>query len=98
MAKRKVSVQEVKLESAGNQFFDRIEDHWFAKEGTNTVTLCESVNDMLEGNSETFEFTVKTVSKRFFQKKEKQYERNYFVLFALENGDYLLLSRRKELK
>jgi hypothetical protein len=87
-----------KVEKTGIQFSDKIEKRWYLQEDTHSVSICDTLEEVLKGKFETHTFTSKIVSNRIVEKHGKPVERNYFVLFTLENGDLLLLRKNRELK
>jgi hypothetical protein len=79
-----------KTEKAGTgiQFIELLSKNWYNKEGTKKLTIVESVDDLISGKSENYDFTEKLISTK----------RDIFVLFKLINGNYLLLKRRNKIK
>ena len=86
-----------KTESVGVQFLDRTDKKWYVSKTENKITLCESIDDIINGKGESFEFTNKVISKRIYIKNEKNIEKNNFVLMVLNDGNFLLLKRWYEL-
>jgi len=97
MAKAK---KENQVLSNGSQptFFDKIDMSWYASKKENTITVCASIEDIINGNGETFKFSASQVSSRTVSKNEKAVVKNNFVLFHLADGNSLLLRPWKELK
>jgi hypothetical protein len=79
----------------GSKFLDKINHHWYSKPETNKITFCNSIDDIIDGKGETFNF--KEFNLSYF-KNEKNKEINRFVLFHLVDGSFILTSKRNEFK
>jgi len=92
MAKRKA------VEGSDGQFLDRSNLQWYSKEESNKVTFCTSLNDIIEGNGETYEFESKFLSHKVVSKDDKDQIKNNWVLFVLTDNRYILARKWGELK
>jgi len=81
-------------ENAENCFLDKTDKQWYISKKEKKVTLCGSIDDIIGGNGESFEFSRMVVSSRNSAKGIK----NNFVVFYLSNGSILLLKRWNEMK
>ena len=86
------------FETTGIQFFDKTDMNWYPSKKENKITVCDSIDDIINGKGETFEFSASSKSVRTITKNEKQVEKNNFVLFHLVDGNSLLLRPWKKLK
>jgi len=91
-------VTENKMGTTGVQFFDKTEKKWYVSKTEKKIILCDSIDDIINGKGETFEFATKEISKRIVVKDEKKIEKKFFVLFTLKDGNFLLLKRWYEFK
>ena len=80
------------------QFFDKTDKHWYNKAGSNKLALCDSIDDIIEGDAEVYQFEQRFTSARTFSKNDKEREIQAYVLFALSDGNFLLLKQHRELK
>lgn len=96
MAKK--PVEKFEITEKGNSFLDKTDRQWLVSKKENKVILCESIDDVINGNGETFEFSKKIVSSRKAMWKGQEVQKNHFVIFYLVNGDVLLLKRWNEMK
>ena len=84
---------------SGAQFLDMTGKNWYSKEGTDTVTFCGSLNDIIEGNIETFVFTDKIISEGKYANKEgTEVVKSYFYIFVLADGNFILCRKRDKLR
>ena len=96
MAKNKEQLDNI--QQKGVQFFDKTGKHWHNKAGSNKLALCDSIDDIIEGKSELYQFEHKFTSVRTLSKNDKEREIQAYVLFALTDGNFLLLKQHRELK
>ena len=87
----------VKAEVVESKFLDGTDKKWRIAKSGNKVTLCDCIDDFFEGKGEAFDFSRKMVSARTVTYREKQIEKNHFVIFYLVNGDLLITKRWNEL-
>ena len=81
------------------QFLDMTRKNWYNKEGTDTVTFCDSLNDIIEGNSETFVFTDMIISEGKYASKEgTEVVKSFFCIFLLADGNFILCRKRDKIK
>jgi hypothetical protein len=95
MAKKEVVEKSVEVQAA---FIDRYEENWYVKKGSNKITFCKSIDDLISGNCESFDFIEQRMSVRIVKKDDKEIERNYFVIFILADNSMILVKRLNELK
>ena len=93
----KAKKEELNLEAQA-VFYDRTDKSWYASKKENKITVCESIEDIINGKGETYEFSTSVISSRTVSKNEKEVEKNNFILFHLADGNSLLLRPWKELK
>ena len=100
MAKRREAAN---MENGANEvvetkFFDKTNQQWYSKEGTDKVTFCNSIEDLIGGKGETFTFTGKYLSLKTVAKDDKDKEFRKFFLFVLEDGSFILANKWSEMK
>jgi len=78
-------------------FYDKTDKSWYASKKENKITVCESIEDIINGKGETYEFSSYIRSARIVTKNEKTVEKNNFILFHLVGGNSLILRPWKEL-
>jgi hypothetical protein len=88
-------------EGAGtaSSFIDKTGENWYCKGETKKILFCKTVDDIIEGRAESFDFIRRENSTR--RDKNAQggsVERKKFVLFTLANNDKILVRTRGELK
>ena len=82
-----------------SKFIDKTNYQWYNKTGTNKVTFCMSLNDIMEGNGETYEFKEKIGSlKTVTNKKGETNTLIHLYLFILNDGRFIVARRWDELK
>jgi hypothetical protein len=79
-------------------FFDRTDQKWYLKEGTNKVVFCDSIDELIGGKSESFTFKTRQLSVRVVNRNEKEIEKNNYVLFSGADGIAVLVRKWNELK
>jgi hypothetical protein len=83
----------------GSSFTDKTTENWYCKKGANKVIFCKSIDDILEGNTESFDYVKKETSVRKEQNAKGGYvERKKYILFTLGNNDKIIVRIRDELK
>ena len=101
MAKRQEVVNGAS-EAVETKFFDKTNQQWYSKEGTDKVTFCNSIEDLIGGKGETFTFTGKHLSLKTVAKavpsddKDKEFRK--FFLFVLEDGSFILANKWSEMR
>ena len=80
-------------ETSGVKFLDKTNMSWYNKEGTNKVTFCNSIDDIIDGRGETYSFTNTLLSSKTLTKKDKEIQSSRFFLFILEDGNYALANK-----
>ena len=89
----------IELDSVTTEkLYDKTNKHLYVSKNENKVTLCDSIDDIVNGVGETYKFIKKMESVRTFTKDEKTIEKNFFVLLSLADGNTLLLKRYNEMK
>ena len=89
-------------ETAGTvntSFIDRTAENWYCKGDSKKVLFCNSIDDIINGKAESFDFIKREVAIR----KEKNakgdvVEYKKYILFTLANNDKILVRVRGELK
>ena len=97
MAKREKAVNGAN-EVVETKFFDKTNQQWYCKEGTNKVTFCNSIDDLIAGKGETFDFAEKHLSLKTVAKDDKDKEYKKFFLFVLADGSFILANKWSEMK
>ena len=92
------SLKAKEMEMSESSFLDKTDRQWHVSKKENKVTLCESIDDVINGNGETYKFSRKLITSRSATWKGKEIQKNHFVVFYLVNGDILLLKRWNEMK
>jgi hypothetical protein len=83
---------------ADGSFVDRTDQKWYLKAGTNKVVFCDSIDELIGGKSDSFEFKRKQLSTRVVSRNEKEIEKNNYVLFTGSDGTAVLVRKWNELK
>jgi len=97
MAKREKAVNGAN-EVVETKFFDKTNQQWYCKEGTGKVTFCKSIDDLINGKGETFDFSEKLLSLKTVAKDDKDKEFRKFFLFVLDDGSFILANKWSEMK
>jgi hypothetical protein len=50
-------------------FIDRTDQNWYVKKGTSKISFCDTIDDLIEGKSESYEFVETYKSSRFIKKQ-----------------------------
>jgi hypothetical protein len=86
-------------ETAGVSFIDKTTENWYNKSGSNKIMFCKSIDDIIAGKAQSFEFVRREHSvRREVNTKNVEIERKKYVLFTLVNNDKILVRVRDELK
>ena len=80
------------------KFLDKTDLSWYASKKESKVTICESIDEIIDGKGETYEYSRLEKSARSITKNEKTIQKCNFVLSHLVDGSSLLLRPWKELK
>ena len=80
------------------KFMDKINMSWYHKAGTNKVTFCNSLNDIIEGSGQSYEFIDKITSFKKLTRNDKEVDSTRFILFVLPNENFVLATKWKEIK
>ena len=80
------------------KFLDKTNQKWFSKAGSNRITFCNSIDDIIDGKGESFEFSEKILSLKITNKNGKEIEYNHLYLFILIDGRFIVCRRWDELK
>jgi hypothetical protein len=83
---------------AGGPFVDRTGQKWYLKTGTSKVVFCDSIDELIEGKSDSLEFRKMQLSMRVVSRNEKEIEKNNYVLFTGADGAVVLVRKWNELK
>ena len=80
-------------------FVDRTGENWYCKSDSKKVLFCNSIDDIINGKAESFDF----VKRENAIRKEKNakgeiIEHKKYVLFTLANNDKILVRIRGEVK
>jgi hypothetical protein len=77
-------------------FVDRTNENWYVKKNANKIAFSNSIEDIIDGNVEFFDFTNKETSIIVLKnRKDEDIERNNFILFTINNTKVLVMSRRQ---
>ena len=80
-------------------FIDKTAENWYCKYDANKIMFCKTIDDIINGKAESFDFVKLEHSVlREKNKKNADVERKKYVLFTLENNDKILVRVRGELK
>ena len=94
----KAKKEELNLEAQA-VFYDRTDKNWYITKGKKCkIIVCESIDDIVNGNGETFEYSDYIKSVKTVSKNEKVVEKNNYLLLNIVSGGFLLLRPWKELK
>ena len=89
-------------ETAGTEqavFFDRTSENWYCKGDSKKVLFCNSIDDIINGKAESFDFSKReTAIRKEKNAKGEIVEYKKYVLFTLANNDKILVRIRGELK
>ena len=96
--KQNLNVEVQEQQEVGTKFFDKTNLQWYHKAGTDKVTFCNSIDDIVNGKGETFVFTGKHLSSKILTKNEKEIEHSKFFLFTLADGCFILANKWAEMK
>jgi len=80
------------------KFFDRTNQQWYSKDGTDKVTFCDSIDDLIAGKGETFTFAARQLSLKTVSRDDKDKEYRKYFLFALDDGSFILANKWSEMK
>ena len=88
-----------KIEKAVDvKVIDKTNQSWYSKAGSNKVTFCNSIDDIIEGKGETLEIREKIISTRTVVKDGKLAQHQSLILFILNDGKFAIVRKRDELK
>ena len=94
MAKKNFFSKDEKVnDESGARFMDKTNMSWYSKIGTNKVTFCSSIDDIMEGKGETYTFTSNLISFKMLNRKDKEVESKKFILFVLDDGNFALANK-----
>ena len=87
-----------KEEKKESKFLDKTNMSWYTKPGDSKVTFCHSIDYIIDGKGETFEYAEKLPSYKTIVKEEKKVFLNGLYLFILTDGQFVLASKRGKLR
>jgi len=80
-------------------FMDRTGDNWYCKQDTNVILFCNTIDDIINGKAESFDFIKREDAiKQEKNAKKEVVERKKYILFTLANNNKILVRVRGELK
>jgi pantothenate kinase len=79
-------------------FLDKTNLRWYNKEGTDQVTFCGSLKDIVEGKGDAYSFREKLLSNKVISKNEQEIAQNNLNLFILTDGRFILARKHDEMK
>jgi hypothetical protein len=84
---------------AASSFIDRTGEGWYCKDDTKKIVFCKSIDDIIEGKAESFDFVKRENSVRYDKNaKNEDVERKKYALFTLANNDKILVRLRGQIK
>jgi len=89
MAKKVEKTNEVKV-------LDKTNQQWY--QGKGKITFCSTIEDLIGGKGETYDFTEKMVSQKIVVKDDKTFEQQNLIVFILAGGKIVMVRKRDELK
>jgi hypothetical protein len=81
-----------------NNFIDKTDQNWYNKKDTNSIVFCKSIDELIDGKSEKFEYTEKFVSEKLVMRNDKEVEKNHYVLFVMSDKTMIIVKKWNELK
>jgi hypothetical protein len=97
--KRNNGEQVETTETTQTSFIDKTAENWYCKNDTKKILFCNSIDDIINGKAESFDFVKREVSvKKEKDANGKDVERKKYILFTLKNDDKILVRFRGELK
>jgi hypothetical protein len=80
-------------------FIDRTDQKWFVKKGSNKITFCASIDELIEGKAENYDFVKAIQSSRFIKNKnDEEIEKNNYIIFVIKDDSMVLVRRYDEMK
>jgi hypothetical protein len=80
-------------------FIDRTNESWYHKKNSNKVFFVKSIEDIIDGNAESVEFSAMETSVMYDKNaKGELVERNYFAVFTMADNTKILARLRDQIK
>ncbi|MCL2440486.1 MAG: hypothetical protein FWD14_01970 [Treponema sp.] len=91
MAKKEITAAEVKA-------LDNTNLSWYSKAGSNKITFCNSIEDIINGKGRTLEFKERIASTKAIMKDGKTNYQQNLIVFILSDNKLVIVRRHDELK